>query len=350
MRYMAHILLFFGLVMACPAAPGIFAAQDNAQSGASTSTQAPSQPENPTGWPKETEAMLERLRMKVERQADIAELLSRADGAYQEGQIFYKNGDRQTAEMKFDLARRTLLSVEEEVFYQPGVHTYSLELSRNITALKNVAAPPFGAESQVAVAINETVRRFIRHYQGTGRESVRTALTRLSRYEAMMRQTFREEGVPEDLIYLGLVESGYNPYAESGAGATGIWQFVRDTGRRYGLRQGESHDERHDPEKSTRAAARYLRDLYGMFSDWHLALAAYNAGEYRVLKVIERTGIKDFWQMSRRGLLPRETVKYVPAVLAAIEIGKQGSDRETARQRTRADALQPAGDGRASDQ
>jgi membrane-bound lytic murein transglycosylase D len=141
----------------------------------------------------------------------------------------------------------------------------------------------------------------------------------------MMRKVFREEGVPEDLIFVGLVESAYNPYARSVAGATGIWQFVRGTGRRYGLKQAGVIDERHDPEKSTRAAARYLQDLYGMFGDWHMALAAYNAGEYRVLKVIEKTGIKDFWHMSRRGLLPRETINYVPAVLAAIVIGKEKS-------------------------
>jgi membrane-bound lytic murein transglycosylase D len=139
----------------------------------------------------------------------------------------------------------------------------------------------------------------------------------------MMRKVFQDGGVPEDLIYVGLVESAYNPYAQSEAGAKGIWQFVRDTGNRYGLKQIGALDERQDPERSTRAAAQYLRDLYETFGDWFLALAAYNAGEYRVLRIIERTGIKDFWQMISEGLLPEETANYVPAVLAAVIVEKE---------------------------
>jgi len=192
-----------------------------------------------------------------------------------------------------------------------------------MTALKGVTVLSSATASQLPIDGNAQVQAFVKYYQGKGQSVVRTAFTRLARYETMMRKIFREEGVPEDLIYAGLVESSYNPYAQSPAGAKGIWQFVRETGRRYGLRQAGALDERHDPEKSTRAAARYLRTLYEMFGDWPLALAAYNAGEYRLLQVIERTGIKDFWQMSRRGLLPQETINYVPAVLAAIAMGKQ---------------------------
>ncbi len=317
MRIFAHIVVLLDLLLAGLLAPQALAAQD----GASKTIQSQSQQDGQTGLPKETQAMLDRLRQKVEREAEVAELLSRAHGLYQEGEVLSKKGDRKAAEVKFDLARQAILSVEEEVFYEPGVREYFLKLSRDIAAPTEGAALPL--DSQIAVAGNGQVRQFIRYFRGKGRDGVRIALSRLSRYEQMMRKVFREEGVPEDLIFVGLVESAYNPYARSVAGATGIWQFVRGTGRRYGLKQAGVIDERHDPEKSTRAAARYLQDLYGMFGDWHLALAAYNAGEYRVLKVIEKTGIKDFWHMSRRGLLPRETINYVPAVLAAIVIGKE---------------------------
>jgi transglycosylase-like protein with SLT domain len=334
MRIFAHIVALHSLFLAGLAATKVKAAQN----GASAPIQATSQQEGQTGLPKDTQAMLDRLRKKMEREAEVAELLSRAHCLLQEGEVLSKKGERKAAEIKFDLARQTILSVEEEVFYQPGVREYFQKLSRDIAALTEDAALPFDA--QMVSSANRQVQQFINYFRGRGRDDVRVALSRLSRYERMMREVFREEGVPDDLIYVGMVESAYNPYAQSGAGAAGIWQFVRSTGRRYGLKQGGALDERHDPEKSTRAAARYLRDLYEMFGDWHLALAAYNVGEYRVLKVIEGTGIKDFWQMSSRGLLPQETINYVPAVLAAIAIGKQGPEKKQVKRTIRTNSRQ----------
>ncbi len=334
MRIFAHIVVFLELFLA-----GLIAPAARAQSGASAPTQAASQQGGQTGLPKETQAMLDRLRQKLEREAEIAELLSRAHILHQEGIVLSKRGDHKGAEVKFGLARQTILSVEEEVFYAPGVREYFLRLSRDMMASTVDTAMP--VDGHVAVAGNRQVQQFINYFRGRGRDGVRVALSRLNRYEQMMRKVFREEGVPEDLIYLGLVESAYNPYAQSVAGAAGIWQFVRGTGRRYGLKQSGALDERHDPEKSTRAAARYLHDLYEMFGDWHLTLAAYNAGEYRVLKVIEKTGIKDYWHMGGRGLLPQETINYVPAVLAAIAIGKQGVERNHLRRVARTNSTKP---------
>jgi hypothetical protein len=149
---------------------------------------------------------------------------------------------------------------------------------------------------------------------------------RLTGYRPMMERIFREEGVPAWLISVGLVESSYNPGALSPKGALGIWQFMPATGDRYGLRLTALGDERQHPEKSTRAAARYLSDLYTLFGDWELALAAYNAGEGRVARVMRRTGVRAFREMAARGLLPAETIQYVPAVLAAAgAIGAFGS-------------------------
>ena len=136
----------------------------------------------------------------------------------------------------------------------------------------------------------------------------------------MMTQIFREEGVPEWLISVGFVESTYNTGAHSPKEAHGIWQFIPGTGDRYGLKRTAWTDERGDAAKSTRAAARYLRDLHALFGDWLLAMAAYNWGEGRVAKLIRRTGIRDFWTLADRGLMPQETINYVPSVLAASQL------------------------------
>ena len=168
--------------------------------------------------------------------------------------------------------------------------------------------------------VHPSVSEFIRYYQGSGAKTWSGSLRRLDSVRPMVEQTFAEQGVPQALMWLGLVESGYNPHARSPKSAVGMWQFIPDTARRFGLRVGKD-DERTDVAKSTVAAAKYLRFLYTLFGDWKLVLAAYNSGEARVQSAIERSGSRDFWTLAEGGYLPRETRAYVPAVLAAQFLG-----------------------------
>ena len=155
-------------------------------------------------------------------------------------------------------------------------------------------------------------------FQTTRRRSFEAGLARSRKYEAMMKPVFRELGIPTDLYYLALIESGYNPKAYSYAKAMGVWQFISSTGKLYGLRRTDWLDERRDPEKSTRAAARHLKDLYEDLGSWPLALAAYNAGQGRVQRAIAKAGTNDFWALP----LPAQTRNYVPAFYAAVIISK----------------------------
>lgn len=144
---------------------------------------------------------------------------------------------------------------------------------------------------------------------------VNAAQKRLLGLRVDAARIFAEEGVPLELLVVAEIESGFNPLALSPKGARGPWQLMPATAERFGLRVDKQTDERIHPERSTRAAARYLRELYAQFGDWLLALAAYNAGEQRVTNAIERGGTRDFWQLAQRRLLPEETRRYVPAVL-----------------------------------
>lgn len=176
------------------------------------------------------------------------------------------------------------------------------------------------------LTVNDEVLSFLNFFQTPrGKAIVETGLRRSGRYREMIGRVLHEEGVPQDLIYLAQAESAFQPLALSRAGARGIWQFVAWRGNEYGLRHTWWVDERQDPEKATRAAAQHLRDLYGLFGDWHLAMAAYNCGPGNVQKGIERTGYADFWELYRRNVLPRETKNYVPIILALTLIAKDAA-------------------------
>lgn len=172
------------------------------------------------------------------------------------------------------------------------------------------------------VVINTHVQSFLERFTGHRRDVVSLWLNRSRRYLDMIRTTLRQEGLPEDLAFVAMIESGFNPLAVSRAGAKGLWQFMAGTARRYGLRVDQWVDERFDPEKSTVAAARYLRDLYAQFGSWALAKAAYNAGEMKIVRAIRAVGSSDFWTLAGTRLLKQETREFVPAIHAATVIGR----------------------------
>jgi len=171
----------------------------------------------------------------------------------------------------------------------------------------------------VPIIMNERVENSLAYLQTVARDAFSTYLDRSSRYMPIVEKILEEEELPHDIIYLPLVESGYNPHAYSRARAVGMWQFISATGRRYGLNHNWWYDERRDFEKSTRAAARHLKDLLKQFGSWELALAAYNTGAGRVSREIRKKKTKNFWKLR----LPRETRNYVPLFMAATIIAKQ---------------------------
>jgi membrane-bound lytic murein transglycosylase D len=176
--------------------------------------------------------------------------------------------------------------------------------------------------SQLPLDLKPAVENYISFFSGRGRGTLEAALERSGRYRDMIQRVLKEEGVPQELIYLAQAESGFHPLAVSRAGARGIWQFMASRAASYGLERNWWVDERQDPEKSTRAAARHLKDLYKQFNDWYLAMAAYNSGPGTVQAAVARTGYADFWELYNRGVLPKETRNYVPIILAVTIMAK----------------------------
>jgi hypothetical protein len=173
------------------------------------------------------------------------------------------------------------------------------------------------------IQVNKEVRNYIYYFSTARKDTFSRYLSRSTRYLPMIKKVFAEYGLPEDLAYLAMIESGYTNKARSHANAVGMWQFIKGTGLRYGLTIDGTVDERRDPEKATHAAAKYLLDLYKQFGSWYLAAASYNCGEGRVQKEINRNGdLKSYWELSNNYCLPNETKNYVPQMIAATIIAK----------------------------
>jgi membrane-bound lytic murein transglycosylase D len=182
--------------------------------------------------------------------------------------------------------------------------------------------PKQAQEFDIPIVINAKVEQFIQYFQTTARKAFSNWLARSEKYIPFMRNHLKENGLPEDLVYMALIESGFNPYAYSRSKASGPWQFIYLTGKRYGLRSDWWIDERRDPEKSTIAAAKYLKDLYDMFECWYLAAAGYNAGEGKIAEAMKRYQTEDFWELIKYRYLKQETKDYVPQMIAAALIAK----------------------------
>ena len=200
-------------------------------------------------------------------------------------------------------------------------HEYSWDGYQYACILKNLYNKGV-IQGDFPLIYNSPVETFIQYFQNK-ENFMKAALGRAETYRPLMTSIFRENEIPEDLVYLSLIESGFNTHAYSPAGACGPWQLMKGTAQRYGLRVDKWIDERRDPEKSTQAAVKYLKDLYTMFGDWYLALTAYNAGEGKVAAAVQKYNSTDLWYLREKTYLKQESCDFVPKLLAAITIGKQ---------------------------
>lgn len=282
--------------------------------------------------------------------------LDSAEREYQAGEENYKAGHLEAAKQNFDSASKTLLEAPVEMKSDQRLQAESekiVEASQQLeqslkegedseqkaepapideaNAVTFPVDPNVKAQgeaelkeihSDLPLVMNDYVAGYLNFFATRGHGTVERALTRAGRYREMIERVFKEEGVPQDLIYLAQAESGFEPLALSRAGARGMWQFIASRANAYGLERNWWIDERQDPEKSTRAAARHLKDLYKEFGDWYLAMAAYNSGPVNVQQAVRRTGFADFWELYKRNVLPKETKNYVPIILAMAIVAK----------------------------
>jgi membrane-bound lytic murein transglycosylase D len=204
----------------------------------------------------------------------------------------------------------------------PSVENEVPDISDSLAALTQARLPSMEELFDYPVVVNRRVLSYVDFFLGRSRNLFEGSLRRSGRYLPMARRIFQEEGIPQDLVFLAHVESAFKYNARSRARALGLWQFIRGTASLYGLRCDSYVDERLDPERETRACARYLHNLYDKFGDWHLALAAYNTGAGNVDKAIARAGTRDFWRLAETRHLMRETRDFVPAILAATILAK----------------------------
>ena len=291
----------------------------------------------------------------------VADLIAKVETEYQAGQQEYTNGHNDIAKQHFTQAFNLLQGSPANV---RSDQRFQREMDRVLEGMNNIELsalqtepPPAEAQqksepapideanevsnypvdpnvkakaaaeikathSDLPLMLTDQVASYINYFSNRGRGTLEHALERSGRYRDMIERTLKEEGVPQDLIYLAQAESGFHPYAVSRAGARGIWQFMGSRARAYDLHRDSWVDERQDPEKSTRAAARHLKDLYNQFGDWYLAMAAYNSGPGTVQSAVKRTGYADYWELWKRNVLPKETRNYVPIILAVTIMAK----------------------------
>ncbi len=295
----------------------------------------------------------------LSRPTDAEFLIKKADDSFLEGKRAIEAGRAADARKNFDHAVEALLSAPEnlpdrsrverrldelieaiyrydadqavaedsdKVVYDPRPMDGMVELTfspADAGTRSKVLDLIHSTASQLPLQQNDTVIGAVNYFTSErGRKIIAAGLKRQARYKPMIERVLAEEGVPQELLFLAQAESGYLPRAKSNKLCVGLWQFSRSTGHDYGLMQTASTDDRMDPEKATRAAARYLKDLYSHFGDWYLAMAAYDCGPACVDHAVMRTGYADFFELRRLNVLPKETQNYVPVILAMTIVGK----------------------------
>ena len=369
----SHILTVFAALVACVGCqsakkpttvlPAFQAAAPPIQPAQAKPSRAP---QNPT--PVKVQSAVPQQPVAVKKPAPVpksdpvADLVAKVEKEYLAGDKEFSAGNKDQAKQHFDAAFNLLQSSPSELHSDPR---FEQELDRVVGGLAQLdvqTAPQADAaaeqksepapideanevtnypvdpnlkakasaelkatHSDLPLMMTDEVASYINYFSNRGRGTLEHALERSGRYREMIERTLKEEGVPQDLIYLAQAESGFHPYAVSRVGARGIWQFMGSRARGYGLHHDFWVDDRQDPEKSTRAAARHLKDLYNQFGDWYLAMAAYNSGPGTVQSAVKRTGYADFWELYRRHVLPRETRNYVPIIVAVTIMAKNPS-------------------------
>jgi peptidoglycan lytic transglycosylase D len=288
----------------------------------------------------------------------VDELISKADALYAQGLKDYQSSNLEKSKQEFDAALSTLLesgidirgserlnaefeklvdgtSRTELAAVEDGStlseHQYEpapIESFANLTfpvdpnVRRRAQSELRSLRSDLPLVSNDIVDGYLTYFQGSGRNFIEKILRRRELYQPLISRVLKEQGLPQDLIYVAAGESAFNPFAVSKAGARGIWQFMYGTGKLYGLKRDRWVDDRQDPLKSTEAAAHHLKDLYQQFGDWFLAMAAYDSGSLTVQRAIERTGYANFWKLRELHALPGETENYVPIFLATALICK----------------------------
>ena len=313
-------------------------------------------------YAKEQPLLLADARPLPQRSIDVDVRTSRAEALYQAGAGLFVRGNQDEARAEFDHALELLSTapaglperarlvkkyeqlveaihrLEVEAAVQaagpdPDVDKSPLDDVVNMTfpiepGLKGKVREQLQATvSQLPLELADPVISFITYFSGPrGKGKLEFGFRRAGRYAGMIKRILDEEGLPQELIYLAQAESAFLPRAVSRMRATGMWQFMKATGYQYDLLQTAYTEDRYDPEKATRAAARHLRDLHNQFGDWYLAIAAYNCGPSAVERAIQRTGYADFWELYKRNAIPRETANYLPIILAMTIMAKNPGD------------------------
>jgi membrane-bound lytic murein transglycosylase D len=334
------------LLAGCPqsntAAPGKVAPQ------ATAPVIAPTTPQVDVAKVAEDEAKIRKVQ----------ELIRQAEGSYRSGVSNYRGGRLDAARLDFDHAVDLMLTsgmdlkgdpqlsdeferlvdavnslemaaLKQGNGFSPQLEAAPLDTANEVTFPSNAAltaqvtAELKNTQSDFPLVVNDYVAGFISYFSNSqaGHAHLLRSLERAGKYKDMISKDLRDAGVPQDLIYLAVAESGFQPQAlNARSGAGGMWQFM-PTGA-YGLTRNGWLDERFDPEKSSKAYARYMKSLYDQFGDWYLAMAAYDWGPGNVQRAVMKTGYADFWELYRRGVLPGETKNYVPGIIAAIIMAK----------------------------